>query len=111
MRITNQKILEATKREILEAMKQGFESVDRRFESVDRRFEKVESVLKTLVTREEFNVFKVENLNGHANLATSIEKLDQEFTVFTAAHDRLEQRVDKHEKALVQHKILALDAR
>lgn len=52
----------------------------------------------------------MENLSAHANLATSIEKLDQEFTVFTAAQDRFEQGVGKHEKSLMKHKILALDA-
>lgn len=98
MAVTNQKILDA--------MNQGFASVDRRFESIDRRFESIECVLKTLVTREEFNAFKLENLDAHANLATSIERLDQEFLVFTATHDRLEDRVRVHESVLVANGLM-----
>ncbi len=93
------KILSETVQSLLEVFGAKF---DERFERIDERFERIETLLvshdntlKTLVTREEFNVFKMENLNAHANLATSMEKLDQEFTVFTATHDRLEQRVDE----------------
>lgn len=102
MAITNQKILEA--------MKQGFASVDRYFESVDRRFERIEGVLKSLVTREEFNIFKMENLDTHANLATSIERLDQEFTAFTATHDRLEDRVSAHQAVLVESGLMQVSS-
>lgn len=109
------KILIETVGDLLKELKVSFEA---EFKSIDQRFERIETLLvshdntlKTLITRDEFNVFRMENLDAHANLATSIEKLDQEFTVFTVAHDRLEQRVGKHEKALIKHKILALDAR
>lgn len=86
------KILSETVQSLLEVFGAKF---DERFERIETLLVSHDNTLKTLVTREEFNVFKIENLNAHANLATSMEKLDQEFTVFTATHDRLEQRVDE----------------
>ncbi|QQR55244.1 hypothetical protein IPG41_01645 [Candidatus Peregrinibacteria bacterium] len=112
MAVTNQMIIQALQR-LEDKMDQKFEQIDSRFERIDERFENVEIMLvghdnmfKNLLTRDEFNDFKMEHLGMHENLALSLERLEQEFSSFSLAHDRLEGRVDHHEKVLMQNGLM-----
>lgn len=100
-----------------------FEKIDERLDKHDKRFEKNDTVLenitsmlvshdhllKTLPTREEFDAFKCENAEAHDRTAKAIEKIEQELRASNSAHERLQKQFDKHEVALVKHKLLLAD--
>lgn len=103
-------------KEINGKMDTKFAQIDARFENIDAVLENITSmlvshdhVLKTLPTREEFDAFKGENAEAHDRTAKAIEEIEQELCASNSAHERLQKQVDRHEVALVKHKLLLAD--
>ncbi len=114
-------------KEILKTMKQGFKKIDERFDQVDQRLEKVDArlaviderldklemgiaqhdhTLKTLVTREEFDRFRKEDILFKHKATKKLEDIEEAVKDSTRFDRRLDRKVNKHEDALKKHHLL-----
>lgn len=86
--------------QILQKMEQGFKSIDGRLDRLEMSAADHDNKLAKMLTKDEFAIFCDGNATAHDLLAKGFEEFDQEFTVFVA-------RQDLHQKALVEHHLLA----
>lgn len=119
--------MDDTFNEVSRRMDAGFKRMDRRFEEVDQRFEAVnqrfgaidekleriemfvakhDNTFKTLVTSEEFDGFKKEDMLFKYKVVKKLEDIEEAVKDSKRFERRLDCKINKHEQALKRHHLL-----